>query len=89
MHLGAFSFRLQNYHVQQWADKVVDFFSNVEKHITHGRLILAREISQLHVPAATVVELVETDEHWLLLWELYVRCEVYLNTNPVKGLFQY
>jgi membrane-bound ClpP family serine protease len=29
-----------------------------------------------------VIELEETDEEWQLLWELYVRCEVFLMTNP-------
>src|SRR5205807_1103360 len=31
---------------QEWADKAVSFLSNVEEHISHGRLITARELQQ-------------------------------------------
>jgi len=70
---------------EQLADKVIDFLSNVEEHITHGRLILARELIQHCVPPLEVVELSEEDDFWQLLWELYVRCEVFLKLEPPKA----
>ncbi len=63
---------------QQLADKVVAFLSNVEEHISHGRLILARELRQQCVPPLQVEELPEENPYWQLLWELYVRAEVFL-----------
>ncbi len=70
---------------EQGAGKVVDFLSNVEEHISHGRLILARELKQNCVPPLNIVELSENDGFWQLLWELYVRCEVYLKLQPPKA----
>jgi hypothetical protein len=67
------------------ADKVVDFLSNVEEHISHGRLISARELRQNCTPPLEVVELPEDDGFWQLLWELYVRCEVYLKHQQPKA----
>ena len=64
------------------ADKVVGFLSNVAAHITHGRLILACELKKNCSPPLEVIELEETNEEWQILWELYVRCEVFLMTNP-------
>src|ERR1700693_5146058 len=64
------------------ADKIVAFLSNVAEHITHGRLILACELKRNCSPPLEVIELEETNEEWQLLWELYVRCEVFLMTNP-------
>lgn len=69
----------------QQADTVIKFLSNVEEHITHGRLILARELRKNCEPALGIVELEEGDESWQLLWELYVRCEVFLGSNPPKA----
>ncbi len=66
---------------QEWADKVVGFLSNVEEHISHGRLILARELQQHCVPPLQVEELPEDNALWQLLWELYVRCEVFLKQS--------
>jgi hypothetical protein len=67
------------------AAKVVSFLSNVEEHITHGRLILARELKKNCEPPLDVTELPEQDAFWQLLWELYIRCEVYLKmAQPVK-----
>lgn len=70
---------------KQLADKVIGFLSNVEEHITHGRLISARELAQHCVPPLHVIELPEEDEFWQLLWELYVRCEVFLKLPPPKA----
>lgn len=70
---------------EQEADRVVNFLSNVEEHITHGRLILARELKKNCAPPLEVVELPEPDETWQLLWELYVRWEVFLMSNPPKA----
>jgi hypothetical protein len=69
------------------ADKVVTFLSKVEEHITHGRLILASELKKNCSPPLDIVELEETNQEWQLLWELYVRCEVFLmtNGNPPKA----
>jgi hypothetical protein len=69
----------------EWANKVVDFLSNVEEHISHGRLISAKELKQHCAPALDIIELSEEDAHWQQLWELYVRCEVYLKTQPPKA----
>ncbi len=32
---------------EKMADKVIGFLSNVQEHITHGRLILARELRKI------------------------------------------
>jgi len=60
------------------AATVVKFLSNVEAHITHGRLISVAELKKHCEPALSVVELQESEPHWQLLWELYVRSEVFL-----------
>jgi ATP-dependent protease ClpP protease subunit len=66
------------------ADEVIDFLSNVEKHISHGRLILAGEFKNNCQSSLDIEELQETQKQWQLLWELYVRCEVYLMMpNPI------
>jgi len=70
---------------EQLADKVIRFLSNVEEHITHGRLISARELARHCVPPLHIIELSEEDEFWQLLWELYVRCEVFLKLPPPKA----
>jgi hypothetical protein len=61
--------------------QVVDFLGNVEEHITHGRLILARELRDKCGSVLNVIELPEEDAFWQLLWELYVRCEVFLKVG--------
>ena len=70
---------------EQLADKVIEFLSKVEEHITHGRLILARELIQHCKPPLDVIELPEDDTLWQHLWELYVRCEVFLKLQPPKA----
>jgi len=70
---------------EQQADRVIQFLSNVAEHITHGRLILAKELKKHAEPPLHVVELTEQDEFWQLLWELYVRCEVFLKSAPPKA----
>ncbi len=67
------------------AFKVVKFLSNVEEHITHGRLISAAELKENCEPPLNVDELPENDGFWQLLWELYVRCEVFLKSAPPKA----
>ena len=67
------------------AAKVVKFLSNVEAHITHGRLISATELKKHCEPPLTVDDLPESSQEWQLLWELYVRCEVYLKSAPPKA----
>jgi ClpP class serine protease len=76
-----FSRLAKNEYAQKVADDAVDFLSNVEEHISHGRLILARELRQ-NCPSLMVNELAEDDPLWQLLWELYVRCEVFLKAEP-------
>ena len=70
---------------EEQADRVIQFLSNVVEHITHGRLISAKELKKHTTPALNVVELTEQDEFWQLLWELYVRCEVFLKSAPPKA----
>jgi hypothetical protein len=65
--------------------QVVDFLGNVEEHISHGRLILARELRDNCGSVLNVRELAEDDGLWQLLWELYVRCEVYLKLGQPKA----
>jgi ATP-dependent protease ClpP protease subunit len=66
------------------ADKVISFLSNVEQHILHGRLILAAEFKNNCCPPLDIENLDESHELWQLLWQLYVRCEVFLMMpNPV------
>lgn len=70
---------------EEWAQPAVDFLGNVEEHISHGRLISARELREHCGPALSVRELPEDDALWQLLWELYVRCEVYLKVGEPKA----
>lgn len=68
---------------EQKADAVIDFLSNVEEHISHGRLILAGELKKNCAPTLTIEELEETNELWQKLWHLYVRYEVFfMLPNP-------
>jgi len=68
------------------ADRVIDFLSNVEEHITHGRLILAGELKENCAPALQIEELEETNSTWQMLWNLYVRYEVYLMMPNPPGM---
>ena len=70
---------------QEQADRVIQFLSNVEEHITHGRLISPKELKKHTDPPLCVEELQEENEPWQLLWELYVRCEVFLKSQPIKA----
>jgi hypothetical protein len=70
---------------EERAKQVVDFLGNVEEHITHGRLILARELREKCGSVLNIIELPEDDASWQLLWELYVRCEVYLKLQQPKA----
>ena len=63
---------------QTQAQKAITFLSNVEEHIVHGRLILARELRENCEPPLLIEELEQTSELWQLIWELYLRCEFYL-----------
>jgi membrane-bound ClpP family serine protease len=63
------------------ADKVIDFLSNVEEHIIHGRLILAGELKKNCEPTLQIEELEEINPIWQKLWNLYVRYEVYFMMN--------
>ena len=60
------------------ADQIIVFLSNVEEHITHGRLILAGELKKNCEPTLQIEELEEINPTWQKLWNLYVRYEVYL-----------
>jgi hypothetical protein len=76
-------------HVQELAEErakqVVDFLGNVEEHISHGRLITARELRDHCGSALDVCDLAEDDGLWQLLWEIYVRCEVFLKMGQPKA----
>jgi ClpP class serine protease len=72
-------------YAEEQAKQVVDFLGNVEEHISHGRLISARELKDHCGPALYVRELAEDDRLWQLVWELYVRCEVYLKQGQPKA----
>jgi membrane-bound ClpP family serine protease len=63
---------------QQKAHDVIDFLSDVAQHISHGKLILAGELRAKCGETLDIEELEETQPAWQLLWELYVRCEVFL-----------
>ncbi len=67
------------------ANRVIQFLSNVEEHITHGRLISPMELKKNAEPPLDVQELPEQDPLWQLAWELYVRCEVFLKLQPAKA----
>jgi ATP-dependent protease ClpP protease subunit len=65
------------------ADEVIDFLSDVQEHIIHGRLILAKELKTNCEPTLHILELEETSSLWQKLWNLYVRYEVFLmSPNP-------
>lgn len=68
------------------ADHVIDFLSNVQEHIIHGRLILAKELKTNCEPTLQIEELEEADPFWQKLWNLYVRYEVYLMTPNTPGM---
>lgn len=68
------------------ADKVIDFLSNVEAHIIHGRLILAGELRRNCEPTLQIEELEEVNPIWQKLWNLYVRYEVYLMMPNPPGM---
>jgi hypothetical protein len=70
---------------EEWAKKVVDFLGNVEEHISHGRLISGRELRDNCFPALNIEELPEDNPLWQLIWELYVRCEVFLKQGQPKA----
>jgi Serine dehydrogenase proteinase len=70
---------------EERAKQVVDFLGNVEEHISHGRLISARELREKCGSVLNVLELPEDDASWQLLWELYVRCEVFLKQPQPKA----
>ena len=70
---------------EERAKQVVDFLGNVEEHISHGRLITARELREKCGSVLNVMELPEDNAFWQLLWELYVRCEVYLKQGQPKA----
>ena len=70
---------------EQLVDKVIGFLSKVEEHVTHARLISASELKQNCVPPLDVIELPEDDPLWQLIWELYVRCEVFLKLEKPKA----
>lgn len=66
------------------ADAVIDFLSNVEEHITHGRLIMAGELKRNCEPTLQVEELEEINPLWQKIWQLYVRYEVFfMLPNPM------
>jgi len=68
---------------EKQADAVIAFLSNVEEHISHGRLILAGELKKNCEPALQIEELEETNPLWQKLWHLYVRYEVFfILPNP-------
>jgi len=69
----------------QLADEVIEYLSKVEEHITHGRLVRASDLIQNCGPTLDVAQLSENDALWQLLWELYVRCEVFLKSSPPKA----
>jgi ATP-dependent protease ClpP protease subunit len=76
---------VQEPQAKQDANKVITFLSNVEEHITHGRLILARELKTNCQPPLDIIELPEQDLLWQRLWELYIRSEVFLKmSQPAK-----
>lgn len=65
------------------ADAVIDFLSDVKEHISHGRLILAGELSAHCEPTLQIEELEEINPLWQKLWQLYVRYEVFfMQPNP-------
>jgi hypothetical protein len=63
---------------QKKSHDVIDFLSDVAQHISHGKLILAGELRAKCGEALDIEELEETQLLWQQLWELYVRCEVFL-----------
>ena len=68
------------------ADAVIDFLSNVEEHISHGRLILAGELKRNCEPTLQIEELEEINPIWQKLWELYVRYEVFFLLPAPPGI---
>jgi len=66
-------------------NKVIEYLSDVKEHITHGRSLSALELIKHCKPPLDIILLSEEDELWQLIWELYVRCEVFLKSEPQKA----
>jgi ATP-dependent protease ClpP protease subunit len=64
--------------ILQKAKEIAEDLSSTNKRFTHGRMIGAHECSDLGL---NVEELNQGDPYWRLIWELYVRAEVFLMIN--------
>jgi len=72
------------------AVRIAKKLSSAEAYLSHGRMISARDMAaDQDLKHLQVAQLPKDNPLWLLVWEFYVRCEVYLSINPnppqVKG----
>lgn len=65
------------------ADTIADKLSSAKKYLSHGRMINAAEImADADLKNLQITRLNPDDARWNLLWEIYVRSEVFLSMNP-------
>lgn len=66
----------------QAATRIAGNLSQANKRFSHGRMIGAEESKEeLHLD---VEILDQEDERWKLIWEIWVRMEIFLQTQPVE-----
>lgn len=68
------------------AKEITSKFMDVEKFLSHGRMISAGDAKQF-LPKGAVLELGRDDPLWSKIWELYVRLEWRLNSERVLKVF--
>ena len=65
--------------------KIADTLSSAQTYLSHGRMITAKDIASHGVLKKLKIEnLDQTNVLWNIIWEIYMRSEVYLsiNSNP-------
>jgi hypothetical protein len=64
---------------EEKAKNTANTLRSVSKYLLHGRMINADELIKHPDIHLKVKKLEKDDPLWKLIWELYVRCEIYLN----------
>ncbi|GAI81227.1 unnamed protein product, partial [marine sediment metagenome] len=64
------------------AKKTADTLCSANEFFSHGRMITGEQMKN-NVNIHLEVEILSKDDpYWTMLWELYVRCEVFLSSAP-------
>jgi len=70
---------------RKMASETITMLSRVKRHVSHGRFLPARELKEDPKIHLEIDELRRDDEAWRLIWELYIRCEVYLSMEQNRA----